>query len=394
MKIKQTLTSICFLLLISMIVGVVSGETYSLMYEDPVSGTYYTGKVFVADTTYDPAVFFTGDKGTVTYSVTNGNANTSVKLNHITFYDRDLTLLSQNYDSTITLGPLQKRPFTFSILADTPEGDYYPTFSMSFYDSNLNHKTLLQVDNTPLELTVVDQPDAYMQGKKKTIYMQVANPRKNNVRNVILEVSGAGITATPSRTFVGDLAAGAKATVNVSVTPDQETTLNLHLTYDNGNNPHEVSLNIPINFGVDKKQAEPILSNIQVIPEGMNYRVTGDVTNAGLETANAVMVTALPPAVPEDPYKTYVVQALKPDDFGSFEITFSTDGKATSVPVQVSFKDSDGNLYNTVQNVTVPDGRISASKDDGPPLVPIIAALVIVAVFVGGWYFYLRKKKQ
>jgi hypothetical protein len=394
MKINRIFTGIALLLLMSMTVCVVSGETYSLLYEDPVTGTYYTGKVFVSNTTFDPVVFFTGDKGTVTYLVTNGNANTSVKLNHITFYDRDLQLLSQNFDTTITLGPLQTRPFTFSILADAPEGDYYPTFSASFYDSNLNHKTLVQIDNTPVELTVVDQPDAFMQGKKKTINMQVANPRKNNVRNVILEVSGAGITASPSRTFVGDLAAGAKTPVNFSVTPDQETTLNLHLTYDNGNNPHEVTMNIPITFGVDKKQADPVMSNIQVTSVGTTYRVTGDVTNAGLETANAVMVTALPPAVPEDPYKTYVVQALKPDDFGSFEITFTTDGKATSVPVQVSFKDSDGNIYTSVQNVTVPDGRLAAVKDDGPPLIPIIAALVIVAVFVGGWFFYLRKKKQ
>jgi len=392
MKIKRIFTGIALLLLISMTVGVVSA--YSLLNEDPVSGTYYTGRVFVSNTTFDPVVFFPGDKGTVTYVVTNGNANTSIKLTHGIFYDDDFQRISDNYDTSTTLGPLQTRPFSFTILADGPEGDYYPTFTMSLYDSNLNYKSLVQIDNTPLELTVVDQPDAYIQGKKKTINMQVANPRKNNVRNVILEVSGAGITATPSRTFVGDLAAGAKVPVNVSVTPDQETTLNLHLTYDNGNNPHEVSLNIPINFGVDKKQAEPVMSNIQVTATGTTYRVTGDVTNAGLETANAVMVTALPPAVPEDPYKTYVVQALKPDDFGSFEITFTTDGKATSVPVQVSFKDSDGNLYNTVQNVTVPDGRISASKDDGPPLVPIIAALVIVAIFVGGWYFYLRKKKQ
>jgi hypothetical protein len=153
-------------------------------------------------------------------------------------------------------------------------------------------------------------------------------------------------------------------------------------------------MDIPITFGNDKKKADPVISNIQVIPEGMTYRVTGDVTNAGLETANAVMVTALSPAVPEDPYKIYVVQALKPDDFGSFEITFSTDGTVENVPVQVSFKDSDGNVYTTVQNVNVPDGRLAAAKDNGPPLVPIIAALVIVAIFVGGWYFYLRKKKQ
>lgn len=393
MRINQIITSLFVALLVSLAVGVASGA-YSNLNEDPVSGTYYTGRVYVAETSFDPGTFFTGDQGTVTYKITNGNANTSIKLNHAIFRDNTFSLLSGNYGTTTTLGPLQTRPFTFSIVANGAAGDYYPTLSVSLYDTDLNHKTLLQIDNTPLELTVVDKPDAFTQGKKKTIYLQVANPRKNNVRNVILSASGAGITANPERVFIGDLAAAAKTPVNVSITPEQETTLILNLAYNNGDNPHDVTMEIPITFGHDKKQADPVMSNIQVMPEGMSYRVTGDVTNAGLETANAVMVTALSPAVPEDPYKTYVVQALKPDDFGSFEITFSTDGTVESVPVQISFKDSDGNTYTSVRNITVPDGRLAAVKDNGPPLVPIIAALVVVAIFVGGWYFYLRKKKQ
>ena len=388
MNFNKKIAGICLVLLITSIIGIASADLTQA--QAPV-----TGKVFVSSATFDPAVFFTGDKGTATYVVTNSNTNTSVMLNHGTFSDADFQLLSDTYDYSHTIGPLQTRPFAFSILADAPEGDYYPTFSLSFFDSNLYHKTLLQIDNTPLELTLVDKPDAFSQGKKKTIYMQVANPRDNDVDTGILEVSGEGITAAPSRTFIGEIAAGAKIPVNFSVTPDHETTLALHLTYNNGNNPHEVTMNIPITFGTDKKQADPVMSNIQVSTIGSTYHVTGDVTNAGLETANAVMVTALPPAIPEDPYKTYVVQALKPDDFGSFEITFGTEGSVTSVPVQISFKDSDGNIYTSVQNVTVPDSKLAMAKDsNGPPLVPIIAALVIVAVFVGGWFFYLRKKKQ
>ena len=387
MRISQILNALCIVLLFCSIIGIASADLPHNV--NPVSG-----KVYVSSVTFDPEVFFTDDEGTVTYMVTNSNTNTSVTMNHVTVSEKNIRLISESYDYSTILGPSQSRPFTFTILADGQPGNYYPSFTMSFFDSNLNYKSLLQVDNTPLELTVVDKPDAFTQGKKKTIYLHVANPRKNKVRNAILAVSGAGITANPERIYIGDLAAGTRVPVNFSVTPEQETTLNLLLTYDNGNNPHEVTMDIPITFGHDKKTADPVMSNIQVMPEGMSYRVTGDVTNAGLETANAVMVTALPPAVPEDPYKTYVVQALKPDDFGSFEITFSTDGNATSVPVQISFKDNDGNVYSSVQNVTVPNGRLAAVKDNGPPLVPIIAALVVVAIFVGGWFFYLRKKKQ
>jgi hypothetical protein len=386
MKITHVFAGICLVLLLSGLTGIVSADLTQSM--SPISG-----KVFVSSVTFDPTVFFTGDKGTVTYVVENSNENTSVMLNHGTFSDDKIKLLSGTYDFSNTLGPLQDRPFTFSILADVPEGDYYPSFSLSFYDANLYHKSLLRVDNTPLELTVVDKPDAFAEGKKKTIYMQVANPRDNDVSNVILEVAGDGITASPSRTFIGDLASGAKTPVNFSVTPDKETQIALTLTYDNGNNPHKVTMDIPLTFGADKKEADPVMSNVIVTNDGTVYHVTGDVNNAGLETANTVTVTSLSPATPQDPYKTYVVGALKPDDFGSFEVTFTANGNSTSVPVQLSYKDIDGNIYNSVQDVKIPLSG-TAQKSGGLPIVPIMAGLVIVVVFVGGWFVYLRKNKK
>ena len=355
-----------------------------------------TGRVFVTNVTFDPAVFFSGDKGTATYTVMNSNTNTSVMLNHGSFSDEKIRLLSATYDFSNTLGPLQTRAFAFSIGTDAVEGDYYPTFTLSFYDSNLYYTSLLQVDNTPLEITVVDMPDAFARGKKKTVYLQVANPRKNNVRNVILDVSGAGITVSPQRTFIGDLAAGAKMPVNFTITPEQETTALLTLDYDNGNNPHRKTMELPVVFGPDKKQADPVVSNIQVTTVAGIYHVTGDVNNAGLETANTVMVTSLSPAEPQDPYRSYVVGALKPDDFGSFEVTFTAGPGNTSIPLELSYKDSDGNIYTSVQDVKITSSGVpaSAAEPGSFNMLPVAAVVVLVLVFVGAWAFYLRRNKK
>jgi hypothetical protein len=356
-----------------------------------------TGKVFVSEVTFDPAVFFSGDKGTVTYVVTNSNTNVSVMMNHGTFYDNNIRLLSDTYDYSNTLGPLQTRPFTFSVLADVPEGDYYPSFSLSFYDANLYYRSLLQVDNTPLELTVIDKPDAFSAGKKKAVYLQVANPRKNGVRGVALEMSGDGISTTPERIFIGDLAAGAKVPVNLTITPEKATAALVTLTYNNGDNPHTVTMDFPVVFGIDKKQADPVMSNVQVTTSAGIYHMTGDVNNAGLETANTVMVSVLSPAIPQDPYKTYVVGALKPDDFGSFEVTFTAESGTPGVPVQLSYKDDDGNIYTTVQDVKISSSPLSSGSGDAGSfsnLLPIAAAIVLVLIFVGGWVFYLRRNKQ
>ncbi len=169
------------------------------------------GNVYVSNVTYDPGSFFTNDAGTVTVYVTNGNSDQSVVVNHVTIGDKNIRLMSTPYDSSANIGPLQSKSFVFSVVADAPDGTYYPTFSLSFRDADsLYSRATVQVDNTPLKLTIVDQPDAFSQGKKKTIFMQVANPRKNDVRNVVLDVSGTGVTATPSKTFVGNLAQAPK----------------------------------------------------------------------------------------------------------------------------------------------------------------------------------------
>jgi len=338
--------------------------------------------------------FFPGDKGTLTVEVTNGNTDVGIGVNHATLSSDVMKTNSRPYDSSSTIGPAQKKSYSFLVIADGPDGTYYPTFSLSFIGADsLYYRAMVKIENTPLVLTILDQPDTFTQGKKKTIYAQVANPRENPIKNVILEVSGTGITATPAKLFVGDINSGARIPVNFSVTADQPTTLHLTLNYDNGDNPHIVNMDLPISFGIDKKKADPVISNVQVKSDAGTYHITGDVNNAGLETANTVMVTALAPAVPQDPYKTYVVGALKPDDFGSFEVTFSATN-AESIPLQLSYKDADGNVYTSLQDVKISASDAAAAKNTGLPWIPIIAAIVILAVFIGGWIVYLKKFKK
>jgi hypothetical protein len=388
MKIVQYISLITLVLLAGAMVGIVAGlaTSESIMAAD---------KVYVSSATYDPEVFFSGDTGTLTIAVTNGNTDMGVAVNHAQISGDTIKSTSQPYDSSSNLGPGQTQSFPFSITANGLDGIYYPTFSLSFRDADsLYYRAKVKIDNTPIIVTILDRPDTFSQGKKKTIYAQVANPRGNKVKNVKLGISGTGITATPSEVFVGDINSGAKIPVNFSVTADQPTVLRLTLDYDNGDNPHSVTTDLPIPFGVDKKQANPVISNVQVKSDSGIYHITGDVNNAGLETANTVMVTVLSPAVPQDPYKTYVVGALKPDDFGSFEVTFSANS-TSSIPIQLSYKDTDGNLYTSLQDVKISAATMN-SQDSGVSniLFPIIAVVIVVGVCIGGWYFYVRRNKK
>jgi len=352
------------------------------------------GKVYVSSVSIDPEVFFTGETGTATFYITNGNANESISINHATFGDEDIRRTSGTYDTSANIGPLQTRTFVFSVATDAVEGTYYPTFSLSLRDAsdNLYYITPVKVENTPVVVSITDQPDTFTRDQKGSVTVQIANPRENDVKNVVLNVSGDGITATPSTIYIGDLPSGSSLNKTVSVTPGKETDLKVSVNYDNGDNAHTASITLPISFGTNKKQADPVISNIKVTTESSVYHVTGDVTNAGLETANAVTVSSASPAVPADPYKNYVVGVLKPDDFGSFEISFTSESK--TVPLQMSWKDADGNVISSQQTISLATAT-SSDKDAGQPsLLPIIGAILVIALISGGYLYTKRKKNQ
>ena len=348
--------------------------------------------VYVSNYTIDPAVLFTGDTSTVTFYVTNGNANQSVMVNHATFGDDDIRLTSGTYDANVNIGPLQTRSFVFSIGTDRPDGTYYPSFSLSFVAGNgMYSRTPVKVDNTPLVMTIADQPDTFIQGVKETICVQISNPRDYDVKNVIFEATGNNVTLTPSKTYIGYLAAGTSTLVNFTVTPDSPTTLFMHVDYDNGDNSHSINTTLPIQFTTDKLQADPVMSNIVIALNNGTYDVTGDVTNAGLSNANGVTVTSLSPAVPRDPEMNYVIGTLKPDDFGSFEATFTAPAGISSIPLQLSYKDSNGNVITSVQNIDL--NQATSQINSQPSMLPALSVILIIVLGVGG-YLYMKRRKN
>ncbi len=376
------------LLGLSLVMGVACAET------TPEYLTTLGRNLYISSIISDPTAFFSGDKGTVTVYVANGNANQSVSVNHASFGDNDFKCISGSYDTSSNIGPMQTRTYTFSVLAVTSkEGTYYPSFSISWFGSqSIWQNAAIPVDNSPIVLLVSDKPDTFKQGREDTIEVQIANPRKNDVKNVILSITGTDAEVTPSKIYIGKLESGASTTVNFTVTPVQQTTLELDVDYDNGDNAHSVTTWLPVTFADDKKRANPVLSNIKVTKNAGIYHVTGDVTNAGLLTANAVTVTSLSPAVPDDPYKSYIIGALKQDDFGSFEVTFKTED-AGSVPLQLSYKDKDGNVITSVQQVNLGSATNTDQQNSGPGISPVIVVVILV-VLVGGGYYYMKRRKS
>lgn len=348
-------------------------------------------QVMVTNVSLDPQVFMIDDTGTVTIEVINNGAQ-SVAVSRVTMYDEKIKIESRPYDTMMYLGAGNRMSFTFTVRAPVPEGIYYPVFSMDFRDAGyLRYPVKLQVQDKPLKVSILSKPDIFTSGKKETVEVLVGNPRDNAVSGVTIYPMGEGIEASPSSIFVGLIAPDQSQKVSLSITPRQSTNLEIHVDYMNGINAHDEVIRIPVDLGKSKTRADPVLSNIQVERSGAGYSLTGDVTNAGLEVANAVIITSGDGVIPVDPYRKYVVGTLKPDDFSGFEITFETEGSA-SVPVEVTYKDNDGNLYTTSTLIDIPSMRSAEKDTEGLP-VTMIAVILGCAVVIGGivWYSWRRR---
>jgi len=348
-------------------------------------------QVMVTNVSMDPQAFMVDDTGTVTVEVINSGAQ-SVAISRVTMYDEKIKIESRAYDTTMYLGAGNRMTFTFTVSALVPDGIYYPVFSMDFRDAGyLRYPVKLQVQNKPLEVSILSKPDVFTGGKKEKMEVLIGNPRDNAVSGVTVYPSGEGIEASPSSIFIGMIAPDQSQKVSFSITPRQSTDLEIHVDYMNGINAHTEVIRLPIDLGKSKTRADPILSNILVEKSGNVYSLTGDVNNAGLEVANAVVITTGDGVTPMDPYRRYVVGTLQPDDFSSFEVTFSTE-ETNIVPVEVSYKDNDGNLYTTTTLIDIPLTKSGDQKTDGVPM-EMIAVILVCAAVIGGIVWYSWRKR-
>ncbi|HZD44186.1 MAG TPA: hypothetical protein VE134_09045, partial [Methanomicrobiales archaeon] len=374
--------------------GIGSGEAVSNMTANASVPEAAADRVYVTNISLDPAVFAPYDKGTIQFDLTNGGTQ-AVSIHRVTLYEDTNTIRKKSdpYATTFTLGPGATRRFSFPIEAHGKDGFYYPRIYVDFRDAgSISQRVMVQVDNTSPDITVLDTPDTFGAGRKAPITLSVANRRSNLIKDVLLETSSPNASVEPARYFLGEMRPGNSTRVNLNVTPEQNSSLRFLLRYTNGYTAHTMEMNMSMDFKPDRLTAEPLVSNIQIVQENGTYHVSGDVNNAGLEKANSVTITALSPATPVDPYQRYAVGALNPDDFSSFELTFSA-AQGDTVPLQVSYKDADGNIFTAVQNVSVPASAPPKGLLSGM-IVPAAGVLGLVVVVGAAIVLYRRRRSR
>jgi hypothetical protein len=349
--------------------------------------------VTVTSVAVDPPVLMRGDIGTLTVVVQNTGPST-VSVGRARLYGDGVVPVSEPYPSVGDIGAGTGRTFSFTLRADVPDGVYYPEFSLDFRENGtLRYPVPVRVDDTPLRATIAERPDTFSPGREAAITVLVGNPRPNAASGVQVTPLGTGFAVTPTGAFIGNLAPDGARAVPFNLTPASETNVTFAVTWRNGQNSHAANLTLPVSFGEDKRRADPVASNVEVAPEGNIYRATGDIANAGLESARSVIVTVGPPAAPTDPYRVYVVGTLDPDDVAPFEVTFRAGANVTEVPLIIEYRDSDGNPSTVTVPISI-ENRTAEGETAAGVLVPVAVAGVLAAAAALAALWYLRRRRR
>ncbi len=311
---------------------------------------------YVSGYDLNPVVFYPYETGTITVHVTNG-ANASVSLSQPNLIDPHAHVMNLDTFTTATnLGPGATMDYSFIVSVDPPDGTYFPLFTVStdVYGSNAIHYPIkLKVDSTDVRGSISTKPDTFSLEKKNTVNVSVTNPRLGDITDVLIVPQASGIEVSPAESFIGTLNAGESVQVPFELTPNQQqSNITFLVSYRNGDNKHTTSVPLPINLGDDKTAAVPVINNIVVTSLGASYHLTGDVNNAGISDAKAMVLTVNAPASPMAPYPEYAIGSLASDDFSSFELNFAAND-LTAVPLQVRWKDANGNSFTTVKMLNV-----------------------------------------
>ncbi|MFH0966242.1 MAG: hypothetical protein V1862_00955, partial [Methanobacteriota archaeon] len=245
-------------------------------------------------------------------------------------------------------------------------------FYLDFMGSgSLRYYIPITVENSELEVSVIDSPDMYTQDRKDAIHLSVGNPRSDAIDGVILTPRGTGIRSTQSSVFIGRLDPNGQKNVTLDIIPQYETNLTVDTSYKNGNNQHQVSLHIPVETGLRKIRPEPIVSNLEVIRSSGYYTLKGDITNNGLEFAHSIVLSVNEPASCIDPNPAYVVGNLESDDSARFKMSL-TCSDSDSFPLTIRFKDIKGDdcSETTWINLAHPELNECTGSSDSLSLEP------------------------
>ncbi len=287
--------------------------------------------------------------------------------------------------------------FTLSLpITSTGEtGTFYPVLYVDFGGNNgnyLKYPFAVIVDDQSVVISITNRPDVFEPDTTHTVAFTIGNLRTNAIEAVEVTASGTGVTSKQTSVFLGTIDANKAASGNISVTTTSETKeVTFDVTYRNGASWHTESVTLPLESGISKTGAELIVNNLEVKNSGTYYTITGDVNNAGLTIAKALVVTT-EGVTKTGLYPSYVVGSMDEDGLSEVEVTFSNPA-GDNVTLVFTYKDANGNVYTQKQTVPITTAVTEAqTAGETSPVATVLIVIVILVILAGGFVAWKKGK--
>ncbi len=350
--------------------------------------------------TVTPGTLLPGETGQLQFTILNAGL-TPLVIDKISVTDSE-NVISVKHPAITALGAIgsaKTLTVTLPITAKDVEGTFYPTLYVDFkYDSatNLQYTYLkypfaVTVDSKSVSLSVTERPEFFEPDTTQIVGLSIGNLRSNQIDSVVVTASGDGVSCEEGMVFAGALAPGQSSEVFLTVITDKKTkSINLDVSYKNGANWHTDTLTIPVEGGELKTGAELFVNNIEITSKASYTTITGDVNNAGLQTAKGLVVSQNG-AESLQPYPVFVVGSLDADGLSEFELTF-TNPESDTLDLIFTYKDDNGNTYVQEETVSITAVQTAGNTpSEGNPILAGIAVVLLILI-IGGAVFLVWKK--
>ena len=344
-----------------------------------------------------PSTLMPGETGQLVVTLQN-NGMTPLTIYKIAITD-SWDVVSVNHPALKTLGSIssgKSMTLVFPITANDAEGTFYPALSIELSNNIQNtfikYPFAVTVDSKSVSLSVTERPEVFEADTTQVVGLSIGNLRSNQIDSVVVTASGEGVSCEEGMVFAGSLAPGQSSEVFLTVITSEKTeSINLDVSYKNGANWHTDTLTIPVEGGELKTGADLFVNNIEITSGTSHTTITGDVNNAGLQTAKGLVVS-LDGAEAVQPYPVFVVGSLDADGLSEFELTF-TNPESDVLDLIFTYKDENGNTYVQEETVSISavQSSVNGGMSGGNPVAAGVAVVLLILI-IGGAVFLVWKK--
>jgi hypothetical protein len=383
--------------------------------------------VMISSYTLDPEVLMPGDSATLTVTIYNAetaaeqtttqtttgdttittvetDSGTIRRIQITKAYDDDKELsVNSYYDDVGLIASGKSIPFVFKMTAEEnmSEGWYFPKVKVNLESpshEDVEYPIAVQISNSTVDLIQKETPSKISISGSTSITLSVVNNFEASVDAVKVEpIEVEGLNISPKSFFIGSVDSDSNEDVSFSINPSSKGEFNLSfiVSYKNGENAHNSSLELPIEI-IDSLDVAPVIYSVpSLVGKGESARIRLEIYNAKDEEITGVIVTPFNTDLSVSPSQ-YFIGSMDSDDV--FSASFEADtsnlaiGENYSIDFKVSFKQGE-NYYET-PSVNAAFSVVKATEASNPMNTCYTAIVIIIIVVAIVLFFFIRKRRK